>query len=43
MSDAEKFKEELPSKDKFYSLLRAKKNLVRKSMNISLRFRIDLK
>ena len=42
MNDFEKFKEELPSDEKFYSFLTSKK-LVIKSMNIFLRFRINLK
>ena len=42
MNNFEKFKEELPSDEKFYSFLTSKK-LVIKSMNIFLRFRINLK
>ena len=42
MSDFEKFKEELPRKEDFYSSLTGKK-LVTKTMNIILRFGITLK
>ena len=42
MSDFEKFKEELPRKEDFYSSLIGKK-LVTKTMNIILRFGITLK
>ena len=43
MSDFETFKEELPSKEKFYSLLTGKKKLVTESMNMFLRFGTNLK
>ena len=42
MSDFEKFKEQLPSKENFYSLLTVKK-LVTKNMNMFLRFGINFK
>ena len=42
MSGFEQFKEELPSKEKFYSSLTCKK-LVAKSMSMLLRFGINLK
>ena len=42
MNDFEKFKEELPSRKRFYSLLLSKK-IVTKSMNMFLRFGINLK
>ena len=41
-SDFEKFKVELPSKGKFYSLLTGKKKLATKNMNMFLRFRKNL-
>ena len=41
MSDFRKFKEELPSKEKFYSSLTVKK--VTKNMNLFLMFGINLK
>ena len=43
MSGFEKFKEQLLSKENFYSLLTGKKKLVVKSMSMLLRFGIDLK
>ena len=42
MSDFEKFKEQLPSKENFYSLLTVKR-LVTKNMNMFLRFGINFK
>ena len=42
MSDFEKFEEQLPSKEKFYSSLTGKK-IVIKSMNMFLMFGINLK
>ena len=42
MNNFEKFKEELRSKEKFYSLLMGKKLMI-KSMNVFLRFGINLK
>ena len=39
MSDFEKFKEKLPSKEKFYSSLTNKKNVI-KNMNMLLKFAI---
>ena len=42
MSDFEKFKEQLPSKEKFYSSLTGKK-LVTKDMDMFLRFGTNLK
>ena len=42
MSDFEKFKEQLPNKEKFYSSLTGKK-LVTKNMNLFLRFGTNLK
>ena len=41
MNDFEKFKEELPSKEKFYSSLTNKK-IMAKNMNIFLRFGTNL-
>ena len=41
MSDFKKFEEQLPSKEKFYSLLTGKK-LVTKNMNMFLRFGTNL-
>ena len=43
MSDFEKFKEKLPSKEKFYSSLENKKKLGMKIMSILLRFGMHLK
>ena len=43
MTDFETFKEELPSKDKFYSSLTGKKKIVKKNMNIFLSFGTNLK
>ena len=43
MSDFEKFKEELSSKEKFYSSFTGKKKLVTRNMNMLLMFRISLK
>ena len=40
MSDFEKFKEKLPSKEKLYSLLT---DIVTKSMNMFFKYGIDLK
>ena len=42
MSDFKKFKEQLPSKEKFYGSLTGKK-LVTKNMNMFLRFGTNLK
>ena len=42
MSNFEKFKEELPSKEKFYSSLSGKKVVI-KSMSMFLRFGVNLK
>ena len=42
MNDFEKFKEKLPSKEKFYSLLTDRK-LLTKNMNMFLMFGINLK
>ena len=42
MNDFEKFKEQLPSKEKFYSLLTGKK-LVIQNMNMFLKFGTNLK
>ena len=42
MSDFEKLKGELPSKEKFYSSLTGKK-LVKKNIKMFLRFRTNLK
>ena len=42
MSDSEKFKEQLPSKEKFHSSLTGKK-LETKNMNMFLRFATNLK
>ena len=42
IGDSEKFKEQLPSKEKFYSLLTGKK-LVIQNMNMFLKFGTNLK
>ena len=42
MSDFEKLKEQLPSKEKFYSSLKGKKKAVTKKMNMFLKFEINL-
>ena len=42
MGDFEKFKEKLPSKEKFYSSLTGKKKLVAKNMIKLLRFGTNL-
>ena len=43
MTDFKKFEEPLPSKEKFYSSLTGKKNLVTKNMIMFLRFGTNLK
>ena len=43
MTDFEKFKEEFPSKKMFHSSLKGKKKIVIKSINMFLRFGINLK
>ena len=43
MIDFEKFKEKFPSKEMFHSLLTGKKKIVLKSINMFLRFGINLK
>ena len=43
ISDFEKIKEQLPSKEKFYSLLSGKKKSVTKNMAMFLRFGTNLK
>ena len=43
MRDFKKFKEELPSKEKVYSLLTGKQKVVAKNVIMFLRFQINLK